>query len=198
MVTWRDTDRGGRAGRRHRDRVCAGAGRAGQPETELPPGPEQVMSDASPNRPTETLEEKIEEKLEQKVEAKVEHKVEEKVEREAGRGAAAGGPARAQSGGGDRAAGAAAGGQAGNAAAAGAARAGAVTSAPQVVPEETAAIPAAPPQGRSIPTIREALRNGRRRSWRCSSATSATRRRPRPAASRASPRSPSVSIGRVA
>ena len=32
------------------------------PQMELPPGPEQVMSDASPNKPTESLEEKIEEK----------------------------------------------------------------------------------------------------------------------------------------
>ena len=38
------------------------------------------MSDASPNKPTESLEEKIEEKIEQKVEAKLEQKVEEKVE----------------------------------------------------------------------------------------------------------------------
>jgi hypothetical protein len=30
---------------------------------EIPPGPEQVMSDASPNKPTESLEEKIEEKI---------------------------------------------------------------------------------------------------------------------------------------
>jgi periplasmic protein TonB len=47
---------------------------------ELPPGPEQVMSDASPSKPVESLEEKVEEKVEQKVEAKVEQKVEEKVE----------------------------------------------------------------------------------------------------------------------
>jgi protein TonB len=46
---------------------------------EIPPGPEQVMSDASPSRPTESLEEKIEEKIEQK-EAKLEQKVEEKRE----------------------------------------------------------------------------------------------------------------------
>jgi protein TonB len=49
---------------------------------EIPPGPEQVMSDASPSKPTESLEEKIEEKIEQKVEAKLEQKVEEKVESE--------------------------------------------------------------------------------------------------------------------
>jgi protein TonB len=49
-------------------------------QTELPPGPEMVMSDASPNKPTESLEEKPEEKIEQKVEAKLEQKVEEKVE----------------------------------------------------------------------------------------------------------------------
>jgi protein TonB len=50
------------------------------PQMEIPPGPEQVMSDASPNKPTESLEEKIEEKIEQKVEAKLEQKVEEKVD----------------------------------------------------------------------------------------------------------------------
>jgi periplasmic protein TonB len=48
--------------------------------SELAPGPEQTMSDASPNRPTETLEEKIEEKVDQKVEVKVAQKVEEPVE----------------------------------------------------------------------------------------------------------------------
>jgi protein TonB len=37
-----------------------------QPESELPPGPEQVMSDASPSRPTESLKENPEEKVEQK------------------------------------------------------------------------------------------------------------------------------------
>jgi protein TonB len=47
---------------------------------EIPPGPEQVMSDASPSKPTESLEEKIEEKIEQKVEAKLEQKVEERIE----------------------------------------------------------------------------------------------------------------------
>ena len=48
--------------------------------TEIPPGPEQVMSDAAPSKPTESLEEKIEEKIEQKVEAKVEQKVAERIE----------------------------------------------------------------------------------------------------------------------
>src|SRR5262249_58256525 len=38
------------------------------PQTEIPPGPEQVMSDASPNKPVENLEEK--EKVEEKVESK--------------------------------------------------------------------------------------------------------------------------------
>jgi protein TonB len=50
------------------------------PPSELPPGPEQVMSDASPNQPTETVEEKIEEKVEPKVEVKLAQKVEERVE----------------------------------------------------------------------------------------------------------------------
>ena len=35
------------------------------PQTEIPPGPEQVMSDASPNKPVESVEEK--EKVEEKV-----------------------------------------------------------------------------------------------------------------------------------
>ena len=38
------------------------------PQTEIPPGPEQVMSDASPNKPIESLEEK--EKVEEKVASK--------------------------------------------------------------------------------------------------------------------------------
>jgi periplasmic protein TonB len=40
--------------------------------TEVPPGPEQVESDASPSKPGEIVEEKIEERLEQKTEAKLE------------------------------------------------------------------------------------------------------------------------------
>jgi len=48
-------------------------------QTDIPPGPEMTMSDASMARPTETIEEKIEEK-EQKIEAKLERKVEEKIE----------------------------------------------------------------------------------------------------------------------
>jgi periplasmic protein TonB len=50
------------------------------PPTELPPGPEQVVSDESHNKPVESVEEKPEEKIEQKVQAKLEQKVEEKVE----------------------------------------------------------------------------------------------------------------------
>ena len=49
-------------------------------QTDAQPGPDMVMSDASPDRPTESLEEKPEEKVEQKVEAKLEQKVEEKIE----------------------------------------------------------------------------------------------------------------------
>jgi protein TonB len=37
-------------------------------ETDIPPGPEQVMSDASPDRPVETVKETVEEKPEQKIE----------------------------------------------------------------------------------------------------------------------------------
>jgi protein TonB len=42
------------------------------PETGLPPGPEQVASDAAPSVPGEISEEKIERKLEQRVEARLE------------------------------------------------------------------------------------------------------------------------------
>ena len=49
-------------------------------QTEIPPGPEMVMSEAAPNNPVESLEQKPEEKVEQRVETKVEQKVEEKVE----------------------------------------------------------------------------------------------------------------------
>jgi periplasmic protein TonB len=48
--------------------------------TELPPGPEQVMDEASPQKINESQEEKPEAKTEEKVEAKLEQKVEEKVE----------------------------------------------------------------------------------------------------------------------
>jgi periplasmic protein TonB len=51
---------------------------ASTPEAEIPPGPLQDASEASPNKPVETLEER--EKVEQKVEAKLEQKVDEKVE----------------------------------------------------------------------------------------------------------------------
>jgi protein TonB len=51
--------------------------------TEIPPGPEQVMSDAAPERPTQSIEEKLEEKIEQKVEAKLEQKREDMLERKA-------------------------------------------------------------------------------------------------------------------
>ena len=50
------------------------------PQMDIAPGPEQVMSDASPNKPTESVEDKIEDKVEQKAEAKLEQKVEEKVD----------------------------------------------------------------------------------------------------------------------
>jgi periplasmic protein TonB len=52
------------------------AGPAPQP-TELPPGPEMVMSAESVSKPVDTVEDKPEEKVEQQVEAKLEQKVEE-------------------------------------------------------------------------------------------------------------------------
>jgi protein TonB len=51
---------------------------ANRPDIDVPPGPEQDASDASPNKPVETLEER--EKVEHKVEAKLEQKVDEKVD----------------------------------------------------------------------------------------------------------------------
>lgn len=79
MVMWRDSDEA--------DTLAAAivlefAPVLAGPTTphELPPGPEQVMSDASPSKPTENLKETTEEKIEQKVEAKLEQKIEEKVE----------------------------------------------------------------------------------------------------------------------
>jgi periplasmic protein TonB len=41
-------------------------------QSEVPPGPEQVESEAAPSRPGDIVEDKLEEKLEQKVEAKLE------------------------------------------------------------------------------------------------------------------------------
>ena len=80
-VTWRDTDDSAEPAAAIVIEFAPVPVAPANLQTELPPGPEQVMSDASPNQPTETLEEKVEEKLEHKVEVKVEHKVEEPVER---------------------------------------------------------------------------------------------------------------------
>jgi protein TonB len=41
-------------------------------QTEVPPGPEQIASEASPSKPSEFVEHQIEEKVEQKIEAKLE------------------------------------------------------------------------------------------------------------------------------
>jgi periplasmic protein TonB len=49
-------------------------------QADIPPGPEMVMSDASPNKPTESVEEKLEEKIEQTVEARIDQKVEKNKE----------------------------------------------------------------------------------------------------------------------
>ncbi len=80
MVTWRDTDEAAEPAAAIVVEFAPVPVGPAKPESDLVPGPEQTMSDASPNRPTEALEEKIEEKIEQKVEAKVEEKVEQKVE----------------------------------------------------------------------------------------------------------------------
>jgi periplasmic protein TonB len=79
MVIWRDSDE---AAEPAAAIVIEFAPVLAGPTTphELQPGPEEVMSDASPNVPTENLKETIEEKIEQKVEAKLEQKIEEKVQ----------------------------------------------------------------------------------------------------------------------
>jgi periplasmic protein TonB len=80
MVNWRDSDEAAEPAAAIVIEFAPVPVAPAMPQMEIPPGPEQVMSDASPNKPTESLEEKIEEKIEQKVEAKLEQKVEEKVE----------------------------------------------------------------------------------------------------------------------
>src|SRR5262249_28613352 len=104
------------------------------PQTEIPPGPEQVMSDASPNEPVESLEEK--EKVEEKVASKSVEEPPPKTKPPPNPDAAARPPPQelptpqrqephppAPT-----------------------------TSAPQALPNQTAAIPAAPTQGRITPT----------------------------------------------
>ena len=80
MVSWRDPDEAAEPAAAIVIEFAPVPVAPAMPQMEIPPGPEQVMSDASPNKPTESLEEKIEEKIEQKVEAKLEQKVEEKVD----------------------------------------------------------------------------------------------------------------------
>jgi protein TonB len=80
MVTWHDPDEAAEPAAAIVLEFAPVPVAPAMPQMEIPPGPEQVMSDASPNKPTESLEEKIEEKIEQKVEAKLEQKVDEKVE----------------------------------------------------------------------------------------------------------------------
>jgi periplasmic protein TonB len=151
MVTWRDPDEAAEPAAAIVLEFAPVPVAPAMPQMEIPPGPEQVTSDASPNKPTESLEEKIEEKIEQKVEAKLEQKVEEKldtkpveepppevssaptpevaipppppqeVQQETPRRQEPRPPAP-------------------------------TTSAPQAIPEQTAAIPAAPTQGQIIPT----------------------------------------------
>jgi periplasmic protein TonB len=80
VVNWRDSDEAAEPAAAIVIEFAPVPVAPAMPQMEIPPGPEQVMSDASPNKPTESLEEKIEEKIEQKVEAKLEQKVEEKVD----------------------------------------------------------------------------------------------------------------------
>jgi protein TonB len=108
-----------------------------QVQSEIPPGPEQVMSDASPSRPTESIEDKPEEKVEQK---KVEEELPElppapnaemtllpqEVQQEAPQRLEPRAPAP-------------------------------VTTAPQAVPDQVAAIPVAPTLGPMTPRPSNAL-----------------------------------------
>ena len=76
MVTWRDTIEAAEpAGAIVIEFALLPVAPAAQ-RTEIPPGPEQVMSDAVPDKPLE----KVEEKIEARIEAKGEEKIEEKVE----------------------------------------------------------------------------------------------------------------------
>jgi protein TonB len=108
-----------------------------QLDSEIPPGPEQVMSDASPSRPTESVEDKPEEKVEQK---KVEEELPElppapnpemavlpqEVQQEAPQRLEPRAPAPA-------------------------------TTAPQAIPDQVAAIPVAPMEGPPNPRPSNAL-----------------------------------------
>lgn len=108
-----------------------------QVESEIPPGPEQVMSDASPSRPTESVEDKPEEKVEHK---KLEEELPElppapnpevavapqEVQQEAPQRLEPRAPAPA-------------------------------TTAPQAIPDQVAAIPVAPTQGPPNPRPSNAL-----------------------------------------
>ena len=99
-------------------------------QTDIPPGPEQIMSDASPDKPSEIVKEKVEEKPEQKIEEETPEvqpapnpevaiqSAAQEVQPETPRQEPHP-PAPA-------------------------------TSAPQAAPVQTAAIPAAPAQGRSV------------------------------------------------
>jgi periplasmic protein TonB len=74
MVTWRE-DEGSAEPSSAIVIEIAPVPRASHTPEEIPPGPLQEMSEATPNKPVETLEDKL--KVEQKVEAKPEHKVAE-------------------------------------------------------------------------------------------------------------------------
>ena len=197
MVGWRDPDEAAEPAAAIVIEFAPVPVAPAMPQMEIPPGPEQVMSDASPNKPTESLEEKIEEKIEQKVEAKLEQKVEEKVDskpveepppevapapdpevavqppppqevkQETPKRQEPRPPAP-------------------------------TTSAPQAIPEQMAAIPAAPTQGQLIRPNSNVVRSGRRRSWHCWSATSVIRRRRNPVGEQGWPRFSSASTGKDA
>jgi periplasmic protein TonB len=109
------------------------------PQTEIPPGPEQVMSDASPNKPVESLEEK--QKTEEKVASRPVEEPPPEIKPAPNPDVAleplhqeVTSPQRQEP------------------------RTPApTTSAPQALPEQTAALPAAPAQGRITPNTSNAV-----------------------------------------
>src|SRR5262249_7586067 len=140
------------------------------PQTEIPPGPEQVMSDASPNKPVKSLEEK--EKVDEKVESKPVEEPPPDIKPAPNPDlAVASQPRSAKS------------------------RAPRHRRPPrrrrfQIRPPRF--LP--PPYRAGSPRrIRTRYRRGKRRSWRCSSVTSAIRREHNLVASKGSPRSSSAS-----
>jgi len=115
------------------------------PQTNIAPGPEQVMSDASPNKPVESLEEK--QKVEEKVASKPVEEPPPEVKPAPNPEVAVEPPREVQQESPRQAPHLPA----------------PTTSAPQAIPERTAALPAAPTQGRITPQNSSALATWARR-----------------------------------